>query len=323
MISPLVTIVCITYNHEKYIGQAIEGFLNQKTTFEMEILIHDDASTDNTANIIREFQKKDKRIKVIFQKENQYSIGAKPFLSVLRTGELAKYIAICEGDDYWTDPLKLQKQVDFLEANPEYGMVHTSHAIYSEHEQKFLKRKFDAPEHNDNPTFEDILLKNPVSTLTVLANTSLIRRVVSEFPDNNTWKMGDFPMWLGIAHYSKIKYLPDNTAVYRVLNNSLSNQLDFSKKMAMFNSVFEVKKWFIENYGCSDAVRKKVEVDYYKDKLKLAFVFREPETAFEAKQELLKTKAFNFLDALFVFGSRNRIKQLIVKVYLKLFVQNI
>ncbi|MFB6340658.1 glycosyltransferase [Saccharicrinis sp. FJH62] len=320
MAKPLVTIACATYNQEKYIAQAIEGFLIQRTTFDVEILIHDDASTDNTPNIIREYQKRDERIKVIFQNENQYSQGIKPFVDILSQQAKGKYIAICEGDDYWTDPLKLQKQVDFLETHPEYGMVHTDHEIYSEHQNEFVKRKFDAPEFNDNPTFEEILLKNPVSTLTVLVDLSLMNNVISDFPKNNTWKLGDFPMWLGIAHYSKIKYLTDNTAVYRVLNNSLSNQLDFSKKIAMFNSVFEVKTWFMENYGCSDVIRKKVEENYFREKLRLAFVFREPVTAFEAKQELRTTKAFNFLDALFVFGSRNKINQFIVKVYLKLFV---
>ncbi|MFB6317421.1 glycosyltransferase [Saccharicrinis sp. FJH54] len=320
MTEPLVTIACATYNQEKYIAQTIEGFLLQKTTFKVEIIIHDDASIDDTAKIIREYQKKDARIKAIFQKENQHSRGVKPFVDILSQKAEGKYIAICEGDDYWTDPDKLQKQVDFLEANPDYGMVHTNHAIYSEHEHKFLKRNFDAPVYNDNPTFEDILLKNPVSTLTVLAKTSLIHKVISDFPENNTWKMGDFPMWLGIAHYSKIKYLPDNTAVYRVLKNSLSNQQDFSKKLAMFNSVFEVKTWYMKKYGCSQVVRKNVEIDYHREKLKLAFVFSEPQTALMAKQELLKTKAFNFLDALFVFGSKNTLSRLMVKVYLKLFI---
>ena len=107
MKSPIVTISCITYNHEKFIAQAIEGFLMQKTNFEIEILIHDDASTDNTASIIREYEKNDSRIKVIYQSENQFSKGVKPSLKFLWPIARGKYIALCEGDDYWTDPYKL------------------------------------------------------------------------------------------------------------------------------------------------------------------------------------------------------------------------
>lgn len=114
----LVSINCITYNHEKYISKAIESFINQKTNFEYEILIHDDASTDRTAEIIRKYEKKYPQIiKPIYQVENQYSKGKRASL-INESRAIGKYIAICEGDDYWKDPYKLQKQVDYMEANP-------------------------------------------------------------------------------------------------------------------------------------------------------------------------------------------------------------
>jgi len=118
---PLVSICCITYNHEVFIRDAIEGFLMQKTSFPIEILIHDDASTDNTANIIREYENKfPDIIKPIYQLENQYSRGVSISVTYQFPRAKGKYIALCEGDDYWTDPLKLQKQVDFLENNKDY-----------------------------------------------------------------------------------------------------------------------------------------------------------------------------------------------------------
>lgn len=118
----MVSVNCITYNHERYIGEAIESFLMQKTNFAYEILIHDDCSTDSTPKIIKEYEKKyPELIKVIYEKENQYSKGSKliPLNEKIASG---KYIAFCEGDDYWTDPYKLQKQVDFMEQHPEYSM---------------------------------------------------------------------------------------------------------------------------------------------------------------------------------------------------------
>ena len=117
---PLVSIVCITYNHENFIRQAIEGFLMQNISFQIEIIIHDDASTDDTQAIIREYELKHPGLfKNIYQTQNQYSKNDLHIWGDI-TFPLAKgkYIALCEGDDYWTDPNKLQKQVDFLEENP-------------------------------------------------------------------------------------------------------------------------------------------------------------------------------------------------------------
>ena len=121
MKSPVVSIVCITYNHESFIRDCLEGFIMQKTNFAFEVLIHDDASTDKTADIIRLYEVKfPEIIKPIYQIDNQYSKGINPGTEFLFPLARGKYIAVCEGDDYWIDPYKLQKQVDFLEENPEY-----------------------------------------------------------------------------------------------------------------------------------------------------------------------------------------------------------
>lgn len=125
-VKPLVSISCPVFNHENYIRDAIEGFLMQKTTFPVEIIIHDDASTDGTAVIIEEYQKLyPQLIKPIYQKINQYSLG-KSIGSFIREKALGKYIAVCEGDDFWTDASKLQRQVEILENNP--GIMLSTHA---------------------------------------------------------------------------------------------------------------------------------------------------------------------------------------------------
>ncbi len=121
--NPLVSICCITYNHESYIRDAIEGFLMQKTTFPFEIIIHDDASTDDTAKIIQEYANQYPELFVtILQKENQWSKGIRPSPTYVWPRARGKYIALCEGDDYWTDPYKLQKQVDFMKENPDCSL---------------------------------------------------------------------------------------------------------------------------------------------------------------------------------------------------------
>lgn len=122
----LVSIVCNTYNHEKFIADALEGFIKQKTNFMFEILVMDDASTDKTALIIMEYEKKyPQLIKAIYQTENQYSKGLRPGQQN-RERAKGKYIAICEGDDYWIDDRKLQKQVDYMESHPDCTFCFTN-----------------------------------------------------------------------------------------------------------------------------------------------------------------------------------------------------
>lgn len=119
---PLVSICCITYNHEKYIADTLDGFLSQETNFPFEIIVHDDASTDNTATIIRAYEKKYPRIfKGLYQNDNQFSKGKKVMFECVFPHVSGEYLAFCEGDDYWSSSTKLQEQVDFLSNHKEYA----------------------------------------------------------------------------------------------------------------------------------------------------------------------------------------------------------
>ena len=132
MNEPLVSVICNTYNHGPYIRQTLEGIMMQKTDFPYEVLVHDDASTDNTADIIREYEKKyPESIKPICQTENQRSRMVKIDKTFQFPRAKGCYLAYCEGDDYWTDPNKLQRQYDALEAHPELDMcAHSSTRLY-------------------------------------------------------------------------------------------------------------------------------------------------------------------------------------------------
>ena len=142
---PLVSIRCTVYNHEPFLRQCLDGFVMQKTTFPFEAIVHDDASTDGSAAIIREYAEKyPDIIKPIYETENQYS---KHDGSLRRIMDAAmhpnsKYIATCEGDDYWTDPNKLQLQVDFLESHPDYYMSCHAFTIYYHDSKQFQRFPF-------------------------------------------------------------------------------------------------------------------------------------------------------------------------------------
>jgi len=155
--SIMVSILCTTYNHEKYIGQALESFINQKTNFKFEVIINDDCSTDNTANIIREYEKKyPDIIKPVYQKENQYSKHVKIIQEVLIPKAKGKYLALCEGDDYFIDENKLQKQFDFLESHSEYAFcVHNAIKVNTSREKI---GEVHPVKENSDLTCEDFIL---------------------------------------------------------------------------------------------------------------------------------------------------------------------
>lgn len=118
--NPIVSIYCLTYNHEKYIRDCLDGFLMQKTDFPFEVIVHDDASSDGTQRILHEYEEKYPGIiRPIYQTENQVSLGINSVTKYIFPLVKGKYVAVCEGDDYWTDSHKLQSQIDLLEAHPE------------------------------------------------------------------------------------------------------------------------------------------------------------------------------------------------------------
>lgn len=138
--NPLVSIRCLVYNHEPYLRQCLDGFVMQKTTFPFEAIVHDDASTDGSAAIIREYAEKyPDIIKPIYETENQYSKHDGSIKQAMDSvmSPNSKYIALCEGDDYWTDPHKLQLQVDFLESHPDYSFSVHDFKVLEDVNQKF------------------------------------------------------------------------------------------------------------------------------------------------------------------------------------------
>ena len=252
---PLVSISCITYNHENYIRDAIEGFLMQKTTFPVEILIHDDASTDKTASIVREYEEKYPHlIKPIYQTENQYSKRDGSIGRIQRGRARGKYYATCEGDDYWTDPLKLQKQVDFLEENSEYSMCfHNANLLYED--ENHLNRPFRDIETREY-SGQEILRVWTIPTASVVFRTQAYVPIFH--PD---FMYGDIILFLSLAENGKIMGMSDIMSVYRKhdggvtspKNDNLSKALKFVKHNEAIKKVFGAKYDEVESEILSKA----------------------------------------------------------------------
>lgn len=207
----MVSIRCTAYNHEKYIRDALEGFVMQKTNFRFEAIVHDDASTDATAAIIREYAEKyPDIIKPIYETENQYSKHDGSLRRIMTEACVGKYIALCEGDDYWTDPYKLQKQVDFMEKHPDYSMCWTDACV----EVNGMKKAYNRYSQNCQSPATDIIEKGGdfIPTCSILVKNNIMNNPVLY---TKNYYCGDYPLQMFCAFVGKVYYISIQTCVYR------------------------------------------------------------------------------------------------------------
>lgn len=207
-----VTIVCPTYNHGQYIADALAGFEMQVTNFAFEVIIHDDASTDETPNVIRDFAvQSDLPVTVIEQTENIYSRGISYIDYVLPLIK-GKYVAICEGDDYWTDSKKLQVQYDYLETHPDCSSVTHAAKIFDMAKGK-INGVIASSDHEEDYSVERVIKAGGglYSPCTCFFKKKLFD-LPAEFRD---WGIGDYPRAIRCAEDGPIHFLPQAMAVYR------------------------------------------------------------------------------------------------------------
>lgn len=243
--NPLVSIRTSTYNHGPYIKQCIEGILMQKTNFAFEYIIGEDFSTDETREIVFDYAKRYPNIIRVITAD--YNVGSKANGRRCINACRGKYMAICEGDDYWIDPLKLQKQVDFLEKNLEYGLVHTDFNIIND--SNIIEYRVRRTVDFSRNVVDSLLLGTyGLGTLTVLFRKSLYDSLPHYYLEQN-FLMGDLPLFIEVACRSKIKYLPDKTACYRRLNNSASHSQNFNKRMLFIDNLLKCRLFYMEKLG--------------------------------------------------------------------------
>lgn len=263
MPQPLLSVCLITYNHEAYIRQAIEGVLMQKVNFEWEFIIAEDCSTDGTRKIVEEYYAKyPELIKPILQEKN---VGpGKNFIQLLSAAK-GKYIAYFEGDDYWTDPDKLQKQVDFLEANPDFSICcHRSESLNENTGVISLLPKMGKSES----TIEDLLRYNYILSLTIVVKNYTLKGFIPHF-----WnKMSDYGFHLSNAQFGKIKYLDDVMSVYRMHGAATWSDLSIEKRIAsVINDYAEIDSDF--NYKYHSVIMKAIR--YRKNERSFLYIYYE------------------------------------------------
>lgn len=242
----MVSVKCLAYNHEKFIRQALDGFVMQKTNFRYEVLIHDDASTDSTAAIITEYAEKyPDIIKPLLEKENLFS---KPdgdhinqtILPALR----GKYIALCEGDDYWTDPNKLQKQVDFMESHPDFTFCFHNAILHFENGSQPDKpfTNLETREYSEKELIDD--WKAPTAAFlfpSKILNSPIYQQVLA----SKKLIVGDNPLMRTCMHYGRAYAFAEPMSVYRIQPtgatqhlNDLDNVLKLMEQEAEYMKIF-------------------------------------------------------------------------------------
>jgi hypothetical protein len=208
---PLVSVVCITFNHAAFVRRALDGFVAQRTNFPFEVIVHDDASSDATAAIVREYAERHPEVIVpVLQTENQYSQGRKPWTICFPMAR-GKYIALCEGDDHWIDPLKLQKQVDAMEADPNAVGCFTD--AWNEHDgvrTSYMDGIYASKPEGSILEQRDMVLLRNIPSCTFLFRREHLFPLPEVFPRS---PVGDTMLYVHLTRAGHLRYLRGHTAV--------------------------------------------------------------------------------------------------------------
>ena len=307
----LVCVTCITYNHAPYIEDAMNGFCMQQTTFPFVAVIIDDASTDGEQKVIKSYlqthfdmqnacrwetedayyiqtqhiENENCTFVVVLLKYNFFQIRKAKLPLFSKWRNAAKYIAICEGDDYWTKPDKLQQQIDLLETD-KYGLVYTQASIYHENIQK-MDGIWGKIANAENILFES----SPIPTLTACFRKDLYLNYLSSRKNAPKWVLGDVPLWLFFINNSKIHFISQVTGVYRSLDESTSHSNDFYKRVHFVNGAYVCRQYYAEKYFDKKMARK-VALVRIKHLQNLSFQFDKP-LKLPLFRDMLKNRIFN------------------------------
>ncbi|WP_330745031.1 glycosyltransferase family 2 protein [Chryseobacterium sp. CP-77] len=301
MMNPKVSVVMITYGHEKYIEESINGVLSQAFNGEIELIISDDCSPDNTEAVVKNIINTHPNghwIKYIKHTKNK---GAIPNFVWTICESKGQYIAICEGDDYWKDPLKLQKQVDFLEENPDYSLTFHKINELTTRDEKFT---YPNPDTEETYTIEDLAKENFIITVSVV-----FRKNMEILPDWLKYSpIGDYPMHMLNASFGLIKYFPQEMATYRVGSGMWSTQ---NKVDQMVNTMYCLR-FLLLHFKSNKEVHENLLVQY--NNFRNALI-----RPFDEKKALdLKLKDYRYIETITNMGSLLKIMKSKIMKKLKL-----
>ena len=249
-----------TYNQKEYIAQTLQSIIDQDHNYKYEILVSDDCSKDGTQEVIKEFQiKYPDIIKPIYNEKN---VGAMENYYANIKRAKGKYLMGCAGDDYWL-PGKVQKQIDFMEKNQSFDVCYAKAQTYN-NENKLFGSIWGYNYQN----FKDLFNGNSIPALTLCIRREFFFKYLEEItPQSKDWLMEDYPFLLYTAFESKLFFLDELVAIYRIIENSVSHQKDLEKKLRFEKSVYDIRKFYsirysipIEEWNEEEVIKSFVEV---------------------------------------------------------------
>jgi glycosyltransferase involved in cell wall biosynthesis len=292
MSEPLVSIQMVTYNHAHYIAMAIEGVLMQKTAFSFELVIGEDCSTDGTRKIVFEYANKYPDIIRVVTSENNVGVNSNCY----RTAQACrgKYIAWCDGDDYWHRDNKLQMQIAYLEAHQDCGLVYSDYDYYEVRTGKRIRsyNRYRGKAPPADPELSDLLRgKCGILTCTVCARLDAVREMKAADPEmyaSNRFLMGDTPLWADILSRSKVHYFDESLATHNILAESASKSECASRQQLFYKSNAEMRVYVARKHGLPPSEIQSYEQDLYDSSLSLAFLDQDKELGINAWRGLSK-----------------------------------
>ena len=267
-----LSVLMITYGHEEYIEVAINGVLMQDCNFSFELIVADDNSPDQTMLVVDKLKRQHPKGDIIKYTKHQMNKGPNSnFLWASRqcTG---KYIAICEGDDYWTDPLKLQKQVDFLDKNPDYGLTHSEVNHFYQNTGKLVKaynKKNNIKIPNGNILTDLYYPGHIIKTMTTCFRRDILQKHYLNVPEimASNWRFIDLSIWFVFAFHSKINYMDEVFATYRLLPESMSRSKNQRKSYDFHTKIHDILYYFSTSYNANDEVKYSIKIRRIKSEL--------------------------------------------------------
>lgn len=245
---PLATVVIITYNQEKLVSQTIESILSQECSFRFEIIIAEDCSQDHTLDVCLHYYHKHPEIIRVVSNDNNKGL-IRNFHETLSDYARGKYILGVAGDDWWHDSRKIQKQVSFLETNPDYGLVYSDTLVFCQETKKYQKYKPSRP----RCSFNQLIVYNCIPALTACYRKCLfdqyledVNPVIQNFPGE------DYPMWIWFAHQSKVFHIDAPLTTYRLQRETLSHSLSKQRILQFEIDRLDIKMFFYRHFNLCD-----------------------------------------------------------------------
>lgn len=305
----------ITYNHKPYIAQAIEGALQQRTSFPFEIVIGEDCSTDGTRQAVFDYQKRFPDIvRVITSDRN---VGAHANCQRVYNACSGTYVAYCDGDDYWQNPHKLQMQADFLETHPEHSLVHTDAdwLVQDTGQQISCWHKTYGHPTSQGDIYEDLLVNNQIMTCTVCIRKESLDRFIHDplLAWNPDSIVGDYPRWLLLSLVSQIGYLDVSTATRRELRHSASKSPDADKHFAFILEMYDIREHFMRLRAPRPRVEAQIRDKFHRERLKHGYLLQDPHVAGDSYRYLAEAGLLSLTGRLHFLGSKGRVHHTVAK----------